>query len=165
METTSSRCPVPAEQIPIREYEAMRESWFYSWGTRHLRGYLTPVVVLWSLSWLFTGPVAAVSYGPAKLLPQFLASGAIGSLVIPTLALIQLYTGWQYVCDRLQKQAVPYEESGWYDGQVWIKPDEVLSRDRLIVDYQVKPILRRLQRTFGVLAGILSFSLVSWQFL
>ena len=26
---------------------------------------------------------------------------------------------------------VPYEESGWYDGQVWIKPPEILIQDRL----------------------------------
>ena len=27
---------------------------------------------------------------------------------------------------------VPYEESGWYDGQIWIKPPEILLQDRLI---------------------------------
>ena len=25
---------------------------------------------------------------------------------------------------------VPYEESGWYDGQIWIKPPEILLQDR-----------------------------------
>ena len=163
--SVSNRCPVPVEQIPIREYESMSESWFYSWGARDLKGYLVPIVGLWSASWLVVGPMAAVSFGPTKLLPQFVISASLGSLLLPTLALIQLYVGWQHVCDRLSKEAVPYEESGWYDGQVWAKPEDVINRDRLIADYQVKPLMLRLQRTFAVILGIVSFSLVTWQFL
>lgn len=143
----------------------MSASWFYSWGTRSLRGYLIPIVSLWLLSWLVVGPMAAVSFGPTKLLPQFVISGALGALLLPTLALIQLYIGWQHVCARLLQAAVPYEESGWYDGQVWQKPEEVVDRDRLIADYQVKPLMHRLQKTFAVILGITSFSIVTWQFL
>ena len=42
---------------------------------------------------------------------------------------------------------VPYEESGWYDGQVWIKPPEILLQDRLIGTYEIYPGLIRLQIT------------------
>jgi hypothetical protein len=160
-----ARCPVPIDQIPIKEYESMCESWFYSWGARNLRGYLLPIVSLWLLSWLVVGPMAAVSFGPAKLMPQFVLSGSLGALLLPTLALVQLYIGWRHVCERLLQAAVPYEESGWYDGQVWEKPTEVVDRDRLIADYEVKPLMRRLQKTFAVIMGIISFSLVTWQFL
>ncbi len=163
--SVSAGCPVPVDQIPIKEYESMSASWFYSWGTRSLRGYLIPIVSLWLLSWLVVGPMAAVSFGPTKLLPQFVISGALGALLLPTLALIQLYIGWQHVCARLLQAAVPYEESGWYDGQVWQKPEEVVDRDRLIADYQVKPLMHRLQKTFAVILGITSFSIVTWQFL
>jgi hypothetical protein len=55
------------------------------------------------------------------------------------------------VGNRLQLRDLPYEESGWYDGQIWTKPDDVFNRDRLIVDYQVKPILTRLRKTFGII--------------
>lgn len=27
--------------------------------------------------------------------------------------------------DRLLSAVIPYEESGWYDGQMWVKPPEV----------------------------------------
>ena len=53
------------------------------------------------------------------------------------------------------KTTVPYEESGWYDGQLWVKPEEVSNRDRLIVDYQVLPVLRRIRRTIGAMAALL----------
>jgi len=49
------------------------------------------------------------------------------------LALVRLYLGW-YMCDRLISPTIFYEESGWYDGQTWTKPSEVLQR--LIVTYK-----------------------------
>lgn len=33
--------------------------------------------------------------------------------------------GWSYVGDRLLSAVVPYEETGWYDGQLYVKPPEV----------------------------------------
>lgn len=35
------------------------------------------------------------------------------------------WQGWSYVGDRLLSAVIPYEESGWYDGQMWVKPPEV----------------------------------------
>lgn len=165
MPVKSSRCPVPVEQQPIHEYQDVRESWFYSWGSRDLRGYVKPILVLWCLSWALVGPIAAASFVPAKQPWEFLLSASMGSLIVPTLVLVQLYIGWLHVGGRLRQQALPYEESGWYDGQVWIKPEEVVNRDRLIVDYQITPILRRIRSTFGVIAGCLAMGLFLWQFL
>jgi len=69
------------------------------------------------------------------------------------------------VSSRLMDAKVFYEESGWYDGQTWVKPAEVLARDRLVVSYQIQPILKRMQITFGALAGILSVGTLVWRFL
>ena len=165
MKRSAPRCPVPAEQLPIREYEDMRESWFYSWGARDLRGYVVPVLVVWGLSWIVSGPIAAASFAPTQFLNKFLVSAALGALVIPTLSLLQLYVGWSHVGHRLGAKDLPYEESGWYDGQIWTKPDDIFNRDCLIVDYQVKPILRRLRKTFGIMAGCLATGMLGWSFL
>ena len=40
---------------------------------------------------------------------------------------------------------VTYEESGWYDGQTWVKTNEVLIQDRLIGIYEVLPVINRLR--------------------
>jgi hypothetical protein len=48
--------------------------------------------------------------------------------------------GWSYVGDRLLSAVIPYEESGWYDGQMWVKPPEILARDRLLGSYKVLDI-------------------------
>jgi hypothetical protein len=41
--------------------------------------------------------------------------------------------------------SVNYEESGWYDGQTWIKTNEILIQDRLVGSYEVLPVLKRLK--------------------
>ncbi|NJL46067.1 MAG: CGLD27 family protein [Leptolyngbyaceae cyanobacterium SM2_3_12] len=159
------RCPVPADQQPINEYQDVRGSWFYSWGNRDLGGYLKPVLILWLLSWVFAGPMAAASFMPSKHPLPFALSAAMGALVLPLLTLTQLYVGWAHVGGRLRQPTVPYEESGWYDGQLWVKPEEVSNRDLLIVDYQVQPVLRRIRRTIGVMAALLGLGLMAWQFI
>ena len=39
---------------------------------------------------------------------------------------------------RFHARQVEYEETGWYDGQVFVKPPEVLARDRLLGSYEVR---------------------------
>ncbi|MGF1536136.1 MAG: CGLD27 family protein [Elainellaceae cyanobacterium] len=152
---SSSVCPVPPEQLPINEYGELKESWFFRWATLSQFQYYRPTLLLWALGWLVAGPVAAVSFSPEKHLFQFVLSAAGGAAIIPGLALIQLYFGWKYIYNRLNSHAIPYEESGWYDGQVWQKPSEVLQRDRLVVSYQLKPLMEKLQKTLLLLSMLL----------
>lgn len=163
MPSSVSVCPVPREQQPINEYQDLKESWFYRWATLPLWSYVKPIVLLWSLSWVVAGPVAASSFMPTKHLAHFLLFGAIGAMVLPLLALLQLYLGWVYVRNRLAHPTVAYEESGWYDGQVWEKPEEVLQRDRLIVTYQIQSMLNRLKQTFGIMGLLVVIGAMIWQ--
>ena len=154
MPVITSRCPVPPEQLPINQYQDMSQSWFYGWGSREQWPYLKPLLILWCVSWVVTGPVAAASFAPSKHPILFVIWAAVGALVLPLLTLSQLYVGWLHVGQRLEQGEVPYEESGWYDGQVWLKPIDVLNRDRLIMVYEVQPILRRVRNTLGVLIAV-----------
>lgn len=114
---------------------------------------------------MVAAPVAAASFTPNKYIAQFLLCGSAGASVGVVLGLIRLYLGWTYVRDRLYSPVIFYEESGWYDGQTWTKPQEVLTRDRLIVSYEIKPIIRRLQITFAGLAGLLVIGTIVWHLL
>lgn len=158
----SVTCPVPEEQRPINEYQDLKESWFFRWATLDRVAYLKPVFILWLINWLVSAPVAAVSFPPAKHLPQFILFAAAGAFVIPGLALLRLYLGWAYVQRRLLDPAIFYEESGWYDGQMWEKPPEVLAQDRLVVSYQVQPILERLKKTFVAIGVSFAIGLFLW---
>ncbi|MBW4539916.1 MAG: CGLD27 family protein [Myxacorys chilensis ATA2-1-KO14] len=159
---SSVTCPVPVEQRPINEYQNLKESWFFRWATLDGWGYIQPIVVLWALNWIVAGPIASVSFAPTKHLPQFLLLGSIGASLIPILALVRLYLGWVYVRTRLLNANVFYEESGWYDGQIWEKPPEVIDQDQLIVSYQIQPILRRLQKTFAAITGAFLAIVALW---
>jgi Conserved in the green lineage and diatoms 27 len=165
MNSSASVCPVPTEQQPINEYQELKESWFFRWATLELQGYLKPILLLWGLSWLIAAPVAAVSFPLAKYPIQFFLSGAAGAVLFPALALLRLYLGWIYICSRLSQETVFYEESGWYDGQAWQKPLEVLQRDRLIVNYELRPLLQRLKLTFIVILSLLLANGMIWIFL
>ncbi|MBD2462884.1 CGLD27 family protein [Oscillatoria sp. FACHB-1407] len=165
MKSSAPVCPVPTEQQPLNEYQSLRESWFYVWATQDWGGYLKPIVILWLVSWLVAAPVALISFPWEKDPLHFVLSGAGGACVLPILALLQLYLGWVYVRNRLFEATIFYEESGWYDGQTWTKPDEVLQRDRLIVTYEIRPILKRLQYTFLIILGLFGVGAIVWNFL
>ncbi len=161
----STTCPVPREQQPMEEYQALKESGFFSWPTLGILDYLTKL--FWILSWssVVTGNVAAVSFTPQKYLVQFLLLTAGGAVVMSAIILLRLYLGWAYIRGRLFSEAVFYEESGWYDGQTWTKPPETLDRDRLIVSYEIQPILQRLHQTFAVLGLLLLSGTILWYLL
>lgn len=165
IESSVSICPVPTEQQPINEYQELQESWFFRWGTLDLPNYIKKLVWVWGVSWMVAGPWASASFAPTRYTVQFLLCGAAGAGVFLALTLLRLYLGWSYVRDRLLKETIFYEESGWYDGQTWTKPPEILTRDRLIVSYQVQPILKRVKRTFGILILLVFGGSLIWNFL
>ena len=78
---------------------------------------------------------------------RFILAAGTGTLFLVSLIVLRIYLGWSYVGDRLLSAVIPYEESGWYDGQMWVKPPEVLARDRLLGSYKVKPVIKMLKQT------------------
>ena len=162
IESSASNCPVPTEQQPLNEYEELKTSWLFRDCSLNWQNYITKIAWIWSLWWLLAGPVAAASFAPHKHTAQFILSGAAGASFGVVLALVRLYLGWSYVRDRLISPIIFYEESGWYDGQTWTKPQSVLTRDRLIVAYSIKPIIWRLQITFAGLAVLFVTGTIVW---
>ncbi|MGB5636014.1 MAG: CGLD27 family protein [Waterburya sp.] len=43
-----------------------------------------------------------------------------------------------------------------------MKPTAMLDRDRLIVSYEIEPILGRLQKTYGLIAVIIAICSLIW---
>jgi hypothetical protein len=158
-------CPVPTEQLPLNEYEDLKESWFFRWATLERSRYVSKIVWVWLWSWAIAAPIAAASFSFEKYPAKFLLTSAGGGILLLGLVLIRLYLGWSYVSSRLMDAKVFYEESGWYDGQTWVKPAAVLARDRLVVSYQIQPILKQMQITFAVLVGLLGIGTIVWHFL
>lgn len=158
----ASSSPVPPEQQPANEYEELKNSWLFDWVTLERPNYLRKLVWVWVWSWLVSGPVAAASFPPEKYLVQFLLSGSAGASLILIFVLLRLYLGWNYVRSRLANTKVFYEESGWYDGQTWLKTAEEITKDRLILQYQVQPLLQRLYKTFSSFGVLIFIGVIIW---
>ncbi|MFP4299089.1 MAG: CGLD27 family protein [Spirulinaceae cyanobacterium] len=157
-----SVCPVPTEQQPVNEYEQLKESFFFRWTTLSGVAYVRKLLWVWVWTWIVVGPIAAASFPLKKEPLKFALAGSGGGLVFVVLLLMRLYLGWLYVRDRLGQETVCYEESGWYDGQRWEKPSEILARDRLIVTYQIQPILNRIKQAFAVVALLIGSGSIIW---
>ena len=86
------------------------------------------------------------------------------SLAIPLLISIRLYLGWNHVFKRLNSEKVEYEESGWYDGQVWIKPLVLKEKESLIASIEVKPILKNLIQISSILSILALLGILLFQY-
>jgi hypothetical protein len=164
-DSSVASCPVPDEQQPLKEYEQLKESWFFRWATLEKSPYWRKFAWVWLWGWIIVGPIAATSFSPQKHPVLFALSGTLGACLLVALVLLRLYLGWYYIRDRLKSEKVFYEESGWYDGQIWQKPPEAIARDRLIVSYYIEPIMQRLQRTALILGIVVGSGSFLWLFL
>lgn len=157
-----SNCPVPVEQQPLNEYEELKTSWLFRDCTLSWSEYIMKMVWILGLSSIVASPIAATSFSPQRFFGHFILCTIAGASFGVILVLARLYLGWSYVRDRLKSPIIFYEESGWYDGQTWMKPEEVLTRDRLVVNYQIEPILQRLQLSFAALAVMFVAGTIIW---
>ncbi|KAG2390237.1 Protein CONSERVED IN THE GREEN LINEAGE AND DIATOMS 27 [Vigna angularis] len=147
-------CPVPLEQQPINEYHSLSTSFPFSWAALDAVEYASRLLVTGTSFALLIGlPVAWFGSAGAQAEPlKRLLCAASSGLFAVTLAVVRMYLGWAYVGNRLLSATVEYEETGWYDGQIWVKTAEVLARDRLLGSFSVKPVLSRLKITLVSLA-------------
>ena len=87
-----------------------------------------------------------------------------GSLSIPLLITIRLLLGWKHIYKRLTSEIIEYEESGWYDGQIWIKPIELKEKESLIASIEVKPILKNLTQVTSVIISLILIGILISQY-
>ena len=155
------KCPVPLEQQPINEFIELSKSNIYSWP-KTKKSLILELFKFWLGAFILFLVISSGSiYFKTSILKYILLS-FFSSLSIPLLISIRLYLGWNHVFKRLNSERVEYEESGWYDGQVWIKPLVLKEKESLIASNEVKPILKNLIQIFSIisvlaLTGILLF--------
>ncbi|ASN78746.1 Ycf36 (chloroplast) [Porphyra umbilicalis] len=152
MNLYNNQCPVPLEQQPVNEYNSLKNSWFFCWPTLSSYSYNKKITITLIVSCFLVSPILLSIFPIAKLPLKFFFSEFITSSLITCFILIRLYLGWSYVVKRLMSATVFYEESGWYDGQIWVKPSEILVKDRFIGLYEVFPLLNKIKNTLSCLS-------------
>ena len=155
------KCPVPREQQPTNEFIELSKSTIFSLP-KTKKSLILVLIKFWIGAFVIFLIISSGSiYFKTSILKYILLS-FFSSLSIPLLISIRLYLGWNHVFKRLTSERVEYEESGWYDGQVWIKPLILKEKESLIASIEVKPILKNLIQIFSIisilaLSGILLF--------
>ena len=153
-------CPVPPNQRPLNEFNSIRNSWIISWPLLEKSIFYRKLVA----SWILITPISfIISYGSDYLKHNifdltFVSFTAF--LFFPILILSRQWLSWVYIYKRLNSENIEYEESGWYDGQIWEKPFDWRSKDLLIAQHQVKPILNHLEIIMIYLISLFSLSLL-----
>ena len=138
-------CPVPLDQRPLNEFNIIRKSWIISWPLLEKKFFYRKLLY----SWILIAPISLlISYGSDYLrnnVFELTLVSLTASLLFPILLLSRQWLSWIYIYKRLNSESIEYEESGWYDGQIWEKPIDWRAKDLLIAQHQVKPILNHLK--------------------
>ena len=153
-------CPVPPDQRPLNEFNSIRNSWIISWPFLEKSIFYRKLI----LSWFFITPISfTISYGSDYLKNNIVELAFVSltaSIVLPILLLTRQWLSWIYIYKRLNSETIEYEESGWYDGQIWEKPIEWRAKDLLIAQHQIKPILNHLKVIIILMISLIISSLL-----
>ena len=149
-------CPVPKDQQPTNEFIELSKSKIFTWPKS--KKYFSYILLKFWIGTFFIFVV--ISSGSAyfeTFTLRYILLSFFSSLSLPFLFSIRLYLGWNHIFKRLTSEKVEYEESGWYDGQIWIKPVKLKEKETLIALLEVKPILKNL---IQILSLIIIFALI-----
>lgn len=153
-------CPVPAEQKPLNEYNTLKNSSDFTWTRAPQFEFNRSILLLMSgFSFLWGILLCSNSTDDMYLNIRLLLTSVFTNTSV-LFILIRYYLGWSYVYSRLMQATIAYEESGWYDGQIWIKPPEMVLQDRLVGIYELRPILSRLLKGISFFTFMISFQII-----
>nr|YP_009392911.1 hypothetical protein [Caloglossa intermedia]ARW61473.1 hypothetical protein [Caloglossa intermedia] len=147
MPSFNINCPVPLNQQPLNEYLELRKTLLFSWFNCKLVYYMYAVFEIFLCFFITCGFVLCYILIHFTNFYKLLIIDFIVVDTICFLLFFRLYLVWSYVFKRLTSATIFYEESGWYDGQIWIKTIDTLTRDRLIASSQILPFLKRIKYT------------------
>ena len=140
-------CPVPENQKPINEYIGLKENFLTNWTTVKKENYYKKIINLYfiflGISVFFTFP--NLSFSGNSLLKYIVLNLFITNTIILILFLT-FYLNWYQIKNRFEMSRLVYEESSWYDSQIWEKPFLLIKNDKLLKSQKIQPILQRLSR-------------------
>ena len=151
-----SNCPVPKDQQPTNEFIELSKSKIFTWP-KSKKSFLLILLKFWIGTFFIFVVISSGSVYFETSTLRYILISFFSSLSLPFLFSIRLYLGWNHIFKRLTSEKVEYEESGWYDGQIWIKPVKLKEKETLIALLEVKPILKNL---IQILSLIIIFALL-----
>ena len=158
-----SICPVPKEQQPTNEFIELSKSRIFSWP-KSKKSFSFSLFKLWIATFFLFIVISSGSVYFKTSILKYIILSLFTSLSLPFLLSIKLYLGWNHIFKRLTSEKVEYEESGWYDGQTWLKPPSLKEKESLIATLEVKPILKNLIQMLSIILVFLFTGILVFQY-
>ena len=156
-------CPVPKDQQPTNEFIELSKSKIFSLP-KSKKNFSYILIKFWVGTFLVFLTISSGSvYFETSTLKYILLS-FFSSLSFPFLFSLRLYLGWNHIFKRLTSEKIEYEESGWYDGKIWLKPLNLKEKESLIALLEVKPILKILIQTISLITITALFGILLFQY-
>ena len=156
-------CPVPKDQQPTNEFIELSKSKIFTWP-KSKKSFSFILLKFWiGTFFIFVVISSGSAYFETSTLRYILLS-FFSSLSLPFLFSIRLYLGWNHIFKRLTSEKVEYEESGWYDGKIWLKPVNLKEQESLIALLEVKPILKNLIQILSLIIILALFGILIFQY-
>jgi len=159
----NSKCPVPKEQQPTNEFLELSNSKLFALAKTN-RKFSIILISIWLAAFLIFLVISSGSIYFNTYLLKYISLSLFGSLSVPLLITIRLLLGWSHVYKRLTSEIIEYEESGWYDGQIWTKPIELKEKESLIASIEVKPILKNLTQVTSIIISLILLGILIIQY-
>ena len=158
-----SKCPVPKEQQPTNEFLELSNSKLFALP-KSSKKFSIILISTWLVAFLIFLVISTGSTYFHTYLLKYIFLSFFGSLSVPLLITIRLFLGWTHIYKRLTSEIIEYEESGWYDGQIWNKPIELKEKESLIASIEVKPILKNLAQVTSVIISLILIGILISQY-
>ena len=159
----NSKCPVPKEQQPTNEFLELSNSKVFALA-KTSKKFSIILISTWLVAFLIFLVISSGSSYFHTYLLKYIFLSFFGSLSLPLLITIRLFLGWTHIYKRLTSEIIEYEESGWYDGQIWNKPIELKEKESLIASLEVKPILKNLAQVTSVIISFILIGIIIFQY-
>ena len=159
----NSKCPVPKEQQPTNEFLELSNSKIFSLAKNNKK-FSIILISIWLVAFLIFLVISSGSAYFTTYPLRYILLSFFGSLSVPLLITIRLFLGWTHIYKRLTSEIIEYEESGWYDGQIWNKPIELKEKESLIASIEVKPILKNLTQVTSVIISLILIGILISQY-
>ena len=159
----NSKCPVPKEQQPTNEFLELSNSKVFSLA-KTSKKFSIVLISTWLVAFLIFLVISSGSSYFHNYLLRYIFLSFFGSLSVPLLITIRLLLGWSHIYKILTSEIIEYEESGWYDGQIWNKPIELKEKENLIASLEVKPILKNLTQVTSVIISLILIGILISQY-
>ena len=159
----NSNCPVPKEQQPTNEFLELSNSKVFALAKTNKK-FSIILISIWLIAFLIFLVISSGSTYFDTYIFKYIFLSFFGSLSVPLLITIRLLLGWNHIYKRLSSERIEYEESGWYDGQIWLKPLELREKESLIASIEVKPILKNLTQLTSVIISLILVGILISQY-